>query len=138
MKDETFMTDFFDENEGDYTYVLFDTDGGDTSRSLAPDKTAHLCVTFDEQSETTSFVFEIEDIDVYAEKLLFDIDTKSLLKALEAESYDEASNKLKDLIREHDFRGPLFKIKEFLDSNNITAEFHDTRVHRDEFENDMY
>ena len=133
MKDETFMADFFDENEGAYTYVLFDTDSGDTSCSIAPDKTAHLCVTYNEQSETTSFIFEIEDVDVYAEKLLFDIDTKHLLKALGAESYDEASNKLKDLINEHDFQGPLFKIKEFLDSNNITAEFHDTRVPRDEF-----
>ncbi|MBP5642846.1 MAG: hypothetical protein J6X10_01245 [Bacteroidales bacterium] len=133
MKEETFMADYFDENEGAYTYVLFDTDSGDTSCSIAPDKSAHLCVTFDEQPETTSFIFDIEDVDVYVDKLLFDIDTKHLLKALGAESYDEASNKLKDLISEHDFRGPLFKIKEFLDSNNITAESQDTTVPRDEF-----
>ena len=122
--------------ESDNMKVLFDTGNGDTSISLAPDKAARLVVYFDE--ETTSFDFEIVDIDGFTDKSLFNIDTTALMKALGAESYDEASNKLKDLIREHDFRGPLFKIKEFLDSNNITAEFHDTRVHRDEFENDMY
>lgn len=120
---------FGEENDEE---VLFDTGNGDFSISLAPDKTARLVVRFDE--ETTSFHFEIADIDGFNDKALSNIDTTALMKALGAESYEEASIKLKNLIREDDFWGPLFKIKEFLDNNNITCEFSDYHIPRDEFE----
>lgn len=121
--------------ESDNMKVLFDTGNGDTSISLAPDKAARLVVYFDE--ETTSFDFEIVDIDGFTDKSLSNIDTTALMKALGAESYDEASIKLKDLIREHDFFGPLFKIKEFLDNNNVKSEFSDHYIPHDEFEDNI-
>ena len=124
---------FGEENEEDYyDNVLFDTDNGDTSISLAPDKSARLVVDFDEK--TTMFEFEIFDIGGFNIKYLSNIDTTALMKALETDSFDEASIKLKDLIQEHEFRGPLFKIKEFLDNNNIMSEFSDHHIPIDEFE----
>lgn len=115
--------------------VLFDTGNGDSSISLAPDKSARLVVYFDEN--TTTFDFEIVDIDGFNIKSLSNIDTIALMKVLGAESFDEAPIKLKDLIQEHDFRGPLFKIKEFLDNNNIMSVFSDHYIPHDESENDI-
>ena len=127
---------FGEENEEDYNKnVLFDTGNGDTSISLAPDKSARLVVLFDEK--TTTFDFEIVDIDGFNIESLSNIDTIDLMKVLGAESFDEASIKLKDLIQEHDFRGPLFKIKEFLDNNNIMSVFSDHYIPHDESENDI-
>ena len=59
------------------------------------------------------------------------------MKVLGAEAFDEAIIKLKGLIQEHDFRGPLFKIKEFLDHNNIVSVFSDHHIPIDEFEDNM-
>ena len=124
---------FGEENEEDYNKnVLFDTGNGDTSISLAPDKSARLVVYFDEK--TTRFEFEIFDIGGLNNKYLSNIDTTALMEVLGAESFDEALIKLKDLIQEHDFRGPLFKIKEFLDNNNIMSVFSDQHIPLDKFE----
>lgn len=125
-----------EENEEDYNdHVLFDTGNGDTSISLAPDKSARLVVDFDEK--TTRFEFEIFDIDGLNNEYLSNIDTTALMEVLGTESFDEATTKLKDLIQEHDFCGPLFKIKEFLDHNNITSVFSDHHIPIDEFEDNL-